>query len=133
MEGPQTCIELVQKTNALEILIEMFQCVQISQCGSIWFLILSCINLQAITAGYFYHTVRLSKGGQYKTVKSQQTVMVHPNSCLFEEHPRWIIYHELVFTTKEFMRQVCLYPRALTAVGKSLFFVTLDRLWIMVN
>lgn len=32
--------------------------------------------------------------------------MVHPNSCLFEEHPRWLIYHELVFTTKEFMRQV---------------------------
>uniref|UniRef100_A0A671VTQ2 RNA helicase n=1 Tax=Sparus aurata TaxID=8175 RepID=A0A671VTQ2_SPAAU len=55
--------------------------------------------------GYFYHTARLSKGG-YKTVKHQQTVYVHPNSCLFEEQPRWLIYHELVFTTKEFMRQV---------------------------
>ncbi|XP_050406181.1 pre-mRNA-splicing factor ATP-dependent RNA helicase DHX16 isoform X1 [Patella vulgata] len=61
---------------------------------------------KAITSGYFYHTVRLSKGGQYKTVKHQQTVMIHPNSSLFEEHPRWIIYFELVFTTKEFMRQV---------------------------
>ena len=60
---------------------------------------------QAITAGYFYHTARLSKGG-YKTVKHQQTVYVHPNSSLFEEQPRWLIYHELVFTTKEFMRQV---------------------------
>ncbi|XP_076832606.1 pre-mRNA-splicing factor ATP-dependent RNA helicase DHX16 [Brachyhypopomus gauderio] len=60
---------------------------------------------KAITAGYFYHTSRLSKGG-YKTVKHQQTVYVHPNSSLFEEQPRWIIYHELVFTTKEFMRQV---------------------------
>lgn len=60
---------------------------------------------QAVTAGYFYHTARLSKGG-YKTVKHQQTVYVHPNSCLFEEQPRWLIYHELVFTTKEFMRQV---------------------------
>uniref|UniRef100_A0A671VNK1 RNA helicase n=1 Tax=Sparus aurata TaxID=8175 RepID=A0A671VNK1_SPAAU len=59
----------------------------------------------AVTAGYFYHTARLSKGG-YKTVKHQQTVYVHPNSCLFEEQPRWLIYHELVFTTKEFMRQV---------------------------
>lgn len=58
-----------------------------------------------MTAGYFYHTARLSKGG-YKTVKHQQTVFVHPNSSLFEELPRWIIYHELVFTTKEFMRQV---------------------------
>lgn len=60
---------------------------------------------QAVTAGYFYHTARLSKGG-YKTVKHQQTVYVHPNSSLFEEQPRWLIYHELVFTTKEFMRQV---------------------------
>ena len=64
---------------------------------------------QAITAGYFYHTARLSKGGQYKTVKHQQTVMVHPNSSLFEEHPRWLVYYELVFTTKEFMRQVSLH------------------------
>lgn len=60
---------------------------------------------KSVTAGYFYHTARLSKGG-YKTVKHQQTVYVHPNSCLFEEQPRWLIYHELVFTTKEFMRQV---------------------------
>ncbi|XP_046718613.1 pre-mRNA-splicing factor ATP-dependent RNA helicase DHX16-like [Silurus meridionalis] len=63
-----------------------------------------CIR-KAVTAGYFYHTARLSKGG-YKTVKHQQTVFVHPNSSLFEEQPRWLIYHELVFTTKEFMRQV---------------------------
>uniref|UniRef100_A0AAR2LJC6 RNA helicase n=1 Tax=Pygocentrus nattereri TaxID=42514 RepID=A0AAR2LJC6_PYGNA len=60
---------------------------------------------KAVTAGYFYHTAHLSKGG-YKTVKHQQTVYVHPNSSLFEEQPRWLIYHELVFTTKEFMRQV---------------------------
>uniref|UniRef100_A0A674EE47 RNA helicase n=1 Tax=Salmo trutta TaxID=8032 RepID=A0A674EE47_SALTR len=62
---------------------------------------------KAVTAGYFYHTARLSKGG-FKTVKHQQTVYVHPNSSLFEEQPRWLIYHELVFTTKEFMRQVAL-------------------------
>lgn len=61
---------------------------------------------KTITAGFFYHTARLGKGGQYKTVKHQQTVMIHPNSSLFETQPRWIIYHELVFTTKEYMRQV---------------------------
>ncbi|MGH0163489.1 UNVERIFIED_CONTAM: hypothetical protein FKN15_045050 [Acipenser sinensis] len=49
-------------------------------------------------------TMARSKSG-YRTVKHQQTVYVHPNSSLFEEQPRWIIYHELVFTTKEFMRQ----------------------------
>ncbi|GAB1600938.1 pre-mRNA-splicing factor ATP-dependent RNA helicase DHX16 [Argonauta hians] len=61
---------------------------------------------KAITAGFFYHTARLSKSGSYKTVKHQQTVMVHPNSSLHEEHPRWVIYFELVLTTKEYMRQV---------------------------
>lgn len=61
---------------------------------------------KAITAGYFYHVARLSKGGNYKTIKHNQTVMIHPNSSLFEELPRWVLYHELVFTTKEYMRQV---------------------------
>ena len=51
---------------------------------------------KAITAGYFYHTSKLSKGGNYKTVKHNQTVMIHPNSSMFEDLPRWIIYHELV-------------------------------------
>ncbi|XP_050423506.1 pre-mRNA-splicing factor ATP-dependent RNA helicase DHX16 isoform X2 [Adelges cooleyi] len=65
------------------------------------------VNIRkAITAGYFYHIARLSKGGHYRTVKHNQTVMIHPNSSLFEELPRWVLYHELVFTTKEFMRQV---------------------------
>ena len=30
------------------------------------------IILQAVTAGFFYHTARLSKGGVYKSVKHQQ-------------------------------------------------------------
>ena len=61
---------------------------------------------KAITAGYFYHTSRLSKGGNYKTVKHNQTVMIHPNSSMFEDLPRFLIYHELVLTTKEYMRNV---------------------------
>jgi len=61
---------------------------------------------KAITAGFFYHGARLSKSGQYQTVKNKNTVYVHPSSCLFEDRPRWVIFHELVFTTKEFMREV---------------------------
>lgn len=71
----------------------------------------SCIDdsiaiRKAITSGFFYHSAKLSKTGSYKTTKHQQTVHIHPNSCLFETLPRWIIYHELVFTTKEYMRQI---------------------------
>jgi pre-mRNA-splicing factor ATP-dependent RNA helicase DHX16 len=65
------------------------------------------INIRkAITAGYFYNCAKLSKDGNYKTVKNMHTVHIHPNSSLFKETPKWVIYHELVFTTKEFMRDI---------------------------
>ena len=61
-----------------------------------------------MTAGFFYHTATLQKNGSYRTVKTQHTVHIHPQSCLFKEEvlPRWLVYHELVFTSKEYMRQV---------------------------
>jgi len=61
---------------------------------------------KAITSGFFFNTARLGKGGQYRTVKHSQSVQIHPGSSLFEKTPRWILYHELVLTSKEFMRQV---------------------------
>lgn len=30
----------------------------------------------------------------------------HPSSSMFEALPKWVIYHELVLTTKEYMRSV---------------------------
>lgn len=61
---------------------------------------------KAITAGYFYHTARMQRNGSYKTMKNPQTVHIHPGSGLAEEQPRCVCYHELVFTSKEYMRQV---------------------------
>jgi ATP-dependent RNA helicase DHX8/PRP22 len=42
----------------------------------------------------------------YKTVVEQQPVYVHPSSAVFQQQPDWVIYHELVLTTKEYMREV---------------------------
>ncbi|KAJ3278499.1 putative pre-mRNA-splicing factor ATP-dependent RNA helicase dhx16 [Blyttiomyces sp. JEL0837] len=71
---------------------------------------------KAITAGYFYNTARLQRtGDSFRTVKHNQTVMVHPASSMYigqgnqngeREYPKWVIYHELVLTTKEFMRNI---------------------------
>ena len=61
---------------------------------------------KAIISGYFYHVAKFSKGGMYKTAKKHQTVFMHPQSCLVEELPRWVVYHELVMTSKEYMRSV---------------------------
>ena len=61
---------------------------------------------KCITSGFFYHTAKLQKNGAYRTVKNPQTVAIHPSSGLAKELPRWVVYFELVFTTKEYMRQV---------------------------
>ncbi|KAF8362245.1 mog-4 [Pristionchus pacificus] len=70
---------------------------------------------KAITAGYFYNCSKLDNSGHYKTVKHKHTVQPHPNSCLFEELPRWVVYYELVFTSKEFMREM----------------ITIEPLWLL--
>ena len=62
---------------------------------------------KAVASGFFYNTAKLQeKTGTYKTLKNQHTVNVHPSSSLFENMPKWVIYNELVFTTKEFMRDL---------------------------
>ncbi|KAI4343938.1 hypothetical protein L6164_011226 [Bauhinia variegata] len=61
---------------------------------------------KSITSGYFPHSARLQKNGSYRTVKHPQTVHIHPSSGLAQVLPRWVVYHELVLTTKEYMRQV---------------------------
>jgi len=64
--------------------------------------------LKSITSGFFYNTAKLGKSGDYQTIKQRRTVHIHPSSVLAkeEELPGWLVYFELAFTTKEFMRQV---------------------------
>ncbi|KAF9186489.1 hypothetical protein BGZ50_002421 [Haplosporangium sp. Z 11] len=62
---------------------------------------------KAITSGFFYNAAKLTKSGDsYRTVKSNQTVLIHPSSSLYQVNPRWVVYFELVLTSKEFMRVV---------------------------
>ncbi|KAJ3302191.1 hypothetical protein HDV03_005249 [Kappamyces sp. JEL0829] len=57
---------------------------------------------KALTAGFFYHSARMSRGGDsYRTIKNNLTVSIHPSSSLFGEVPKWVLYYELVLTSKE--------------------------------
>ena len=56
---------------------------------------------KAITAGFFPNAARLQKGGDsYRTVKNGQTVHVHPSSAIFDVNPKWLLYFELVLTSR---------------------------------
>jgi pre-mRNA-splicing factor ATP-dependent RNA helicase DHX16 len=79
---------------------------------------------KAITAGFFPNAARLQRGGDsYRTVKNNMTVYLHPSSTLFEGAggatlPKWVIYFELVLTSKEYMRSnMPLQPEWLTEVA----------------
>jgi pre-mRNA-splicing factor ATP-dependent RNA helicase DHX16 len=39
-------------------------------------------------------------------VKNNLTVHIHPSSVLVESRPKWVVFYELVLTSKEFMRSV---------------------------
>ncbi|KAI0947459.1 Cyclin-dependent kinase catalytic subunit, variant 2 [Taiwanofungus camphoratus] len=64
---------------------------------------------KAITAGYFYNTAQLQRSGDsYRTMKTNQTVYIHPSSSLFQLIPpaKSVLYYELVMTSKSYLRQV---------------------------
>jgi pre-mRNA-splicing factor ATP-dependent RNA helicase DHX16 len=74
---------------------------------------------KAIAAGFFPNAARLQRSGDtYRTVKNNMTVHLHPSGVLQESKPKWVIFYELVLTSKEFMRSVMpLQPEWLTEVA----------------
>lgn len=61
---------------------------------------------RALVAGYFMQIAhREDRKGSYLTVKDNQSVMLHPSTCVVSK-PEWVLYHEFVLTTKNYIRTV---------------------------
>ncbi|KAJ1974777.1 DEAH-box ATP-dependent RNA helicase prp22 [Dimargaris verticillata] len=79
---------------------------------------------RAICAGFFTHTAKKDPTEGYKTLVEGTPVYIHPSSALFNKSPEWLIYHELVLTTKEYMREVtAVEPKWLVEVAPRFFRV----------
>ncbi|KAF7286144.1 hypothetical protein GWI33_007392 [Rhynchophorus ferrugineus] len=61
---------------------------------------------KAICSGFFRNAAKKDPQEGYRTLVDSQVVYIHPSSALFNRQPEWVIYHELVCTTKEYMREV---------------------------
>ncbi|XP_024531456.1 probable pre-mRNA-splicing factor ATP-dependent RNA helicase DEAH5 [Selaginella moellendorffii] len=61
---------------------------------------------KATCAGFFFHAARKDPQEGYRTIVENQPVYIHPSSALFQHQPDWVIYNELVMTTKEYMREI---------------------------
>jgi ATP-dependent RNA helicase DHX8/PRP22 len=62
------------------------------------------IVCKAITAGFFTNVAKKDPQEGYRTLVDQNHVYLFPGSALFSKNPEYVIYHELVMTTKEYMR-----------------------------
>lgn len=83
--------------------IMVSQRMSLSSCGSDWDVVRKCI-----CAAYFHQAARLKGIGEYVNVRTGMPCHLHPTSSLFGMGytPDYIVYHELVMTTKEYMQCV---------------------------
>jgi len=77
---------------------------------------------KAIVAGFFQHAAKKDPTEGYKTLVDGHPVYIHPGSSLFQRQPEWVVYHELVLTSKEYMRAVlAVDPRWLVELAPRFF------------
>ena len=61
---------------------------------------------RAICSGFFRHIVKKYPREGYKTLIEGTPVYIHPSSALFNRAPEWLVYHELILTTREYCHNV---------------------------
>ncbi|KAI8051663.1 P-loop containing nucleoside triphosphate hydrolase protein [Syncephalis plumigaleata] len=77
-----------------------------------------------VSCGRNYQKVVRAIAEGYKTLVEGTPVYIHPSSALFNKNPEWVIYHELVLTTKEYMREVtAVEPKWLVEAAPTFFRV----------
>ena len=55
---------------------------------------------KAICSGFFRNAAKKDPQEGYKTLVEGTPVYIHPSSALFNRNPEWLIYHELILTTR---------------------------------
>lgn len=94
---------------------------EVLSCGRNYVLI-----CKAITAGFFRNAAKKDPQEGYRTIVESTSVFMHPSSALYYQQPDWLIYHELLLTTKEYMRVVtAIDPKWLVETAPT-FYKTLD-------
>ena len=77
--------------------------VQVRSCGTHWDVVRKCI-----CASYFHQAGRVLSLGEYVNMRTGMRCHLHPTSALYGMgfSPDYIVYHELIMTTKEYMQCV---------------------------
>jgi len=77
---------------------------------------------RALAAAFFLQAAVRRPSGDYVTLVSRQTVSIHPSSALFSRRAPCVLYNELVFTTRLYMRDLTTIEAAWLAEVAPHFF-----------
>ncbi|XP_033626833.1 probable ATP-dependent RNA helicase DHX35 [Asterias rubens] len=62
---------------------------------------------RCVVAGFFANAARLHPSGEYRTIRDDHSIHVHPSSVLYtEKPPHWVVFHEVLQTNKDYMRDL---------------------------
>ncbi|CAG8828164.1 20304_t:CDS:2, partial [Racocetra persica] len=75
--------------------------VPLESCGNDTVKIRKCL-----ISGYFSQAAKMMPDGSFRTIRDNVVLYVHPSSVLFTRNAPWVIFHEVVETTKAFMRDL---------------------------
>jgi pre-mRNA-splicing factor ATP-dependent RNA helicase DHX38/PRP16 len=72
-------------------------------CGTDWDIIRKCI-----CSGYYHQAAKVKGIGEYVNLRTSVTIQLHPTSALYGLGylPDYVVYHELILTSKEYMSTV---------------------------
>jgi len=97
------------------------QKLQVNTCGTDWDVV-----RKAICAGYFHNAGKLRGIGEYVNLRTRIPAHLHPTSALYGlgYTPDYVVYHEVMLTTKEYMQTVtAAEPYWLAELGPMFFTV----------
>ena len=80
--------------------IMTMQKMELVSCGTDWDIIRKCI-----CSGYYHQAAKVKGIGEYINLRTSVTVQLHPTSSLYGLGylPDYVVYHELILTSKEYM------------------------------
>ncbi|KAL1956699.1 hypothetical protein VTO42DRAFT_6849 [Malbranchea cinnamomea] len=102
--------------------IMIMQKMPLKSCGTDWDVIRKCI-----CSGYYHQAARVKGVGEYINLRTSVTVQLHPTSALYGLGflPDYVVYHELILTSKEYMSTVtAVDPHWLAELGGVFYSIT---------
>lgn len=63
---------------------------------------------RCLANGMFLNAAELQPDGTYVALDTHQAVAIHPSSVLFQAKPAYVVFNELLHTSRCYMRDLCL-------------------------